>query len=146
MSIQKILLEFEPNKENLLAAAKAINKAFGYVSAEGVEKLGRYFGMKPSAVYSAISFYDQIKTNPPAQIEIRICDGANCALKRSEQIIEEVERFFGLKEGDKFNPKVHIKRESCFGMCLAGPIMMVNGTIFEKVAPERVDEILRGYV
>lgn len=146
MTLQKIIIQFEPDKENLLAAAKEINKIFGHVSVDAVEKLGKYFDMKPAAVYSAISFYDKINTKPKTQIEIRICDGANCGMKRSESVIAEAERFFGLKEGDEFNPKVSIKRESCFGMCLAGPIMMVNGTIFEKVTPEKVDDILRGYV
>ena len=146
MTIQKILTQFDPNKENLLAVAKEINKQFGFVSGEAVESMGKYFGMKPAAVFSAVSFYDQINTKPPAQIEIRVCDGANCSLKMANEIISEIERFFGIREGDDFNPKIKIRRESCFGMCLVGPIMVVNGTMFEKVVPGRVEEILRSYV
>ena len=146
MTIQKILTKLEPKKENLLGAAKEINKEFGYVSAEAVDVLSDYFDMKPAEVYSAVSFYDHINVKPPASLTIRICDGANCSSKHSERIIEEIEQFFGLREGDDFNPKVRIERESCLGLCEVGPVMIVNGTVFERVETGRVGEILSGYV
>ncbi len=146
MLIQKILTKIEPKKENLFGAIKEVNKEYGYVSRDAVNALSKHFGMRPAGVYSAVSFYDHINTKPPPALVIRVCDGANCGMKQSEKIIEEVERFFGLKEGDEFNPKVQIKRESCLGLCEIGPVMIVNGTVFEKMTPQRVDEILHGYI
>ena len=146
MSIEKILTTFEPKKENLLAAIKKVNKEFGYVSEEAVKALANHFSLKKVAVYSAASFYDHINISQPASIVIRVCDGANCETKQSEKIIQEVERFFALKEGDEFDPKVRIKRESCMGLCEVGPVLEINGTVFERMTPGRVDEILRNYI
>lgn len=143
--IQKILTKFEPQKENLLSAIKEVNKEYGYVSEDAVKALARHFGMKSARIYSTVSFYDHINTRPPSDLVIRVCDGANCGMKQSEKIIEEIEHFFGLRVGDKFNPKVQIERESCLGLCEVGPVMIVNGTVFERMTPQRVDEILRGY-
>jgi len=146
MTIQKIITKFEPKKENLLAAVKEINKEFGYVSREAVEALAGHFEMKPAAIYSMVSFYDHINVRPPASLTIRVCDGVNCSSKHSEKIIEEIEHFFGLREGDDFNPKVRIERESCLGLCEVGPVMIVNGTVFERVETGRISEILNGYI
>lgn len=145
MLIQKILTTFEPKKENLLGAIREVNKEYGYVSEDAVKALSKHFGMKPAGVYSAASFYGHINIKPPSDLVIRVCDGANCDAKQAEQIIEEIEYFFGLKEGDEFNPKVRIERESCLGLCEVGPVMIVNGTVFERMTPQRVDEILHGY-
>ncbi len=145
MTIEKALLQFEPEKENLLPAIKKIQDEFGFVSKESIEACADYFYIKPSAVYSAASFYDQINFQKPASIIIQVCDGANCSIKKAEAVIEEIEKFTGIKVGDEFDQNIRIKRESCFGLCTQGPIMKVNGVIFEKVDPKKVDDILRSY-
>lgn len=145
MNTQKILLKFEPEKENLLPAIKAIAEENKFLTSTTINQIARYFRMSPAAVFSTASFYDQIKLTKPADLIIEICDGANCVTKGAEKVIKEVEKFFGQRVGDDNNPAVKIERISCLGKCLAGPIMVVNGNVFEKVLPEKVDEILRGY-
>ena len=39
----KILLEFDPEKRNLLPALKKISAAFGYVSENNAQKIADYF-------------------------------------------------------------------------------------------------------
>ena len=146
MTIQKILLHYEPGKENLLRAIKEINHYFGHVSKEAVFEIAAYFSMAPSAVYSTASFYDQINTKPVPALVIKVCDGANCEMKLSEKLVSEVEKFFGVRAEDENSPKVRIERVSCLGLCTQGPIMVINDTVFERVMPEKVDEILRNYV
>ena len=145
MTTEKILLQFKPEKSDLLPAIKKIQEELGYISQESVNACAEFFQMKPAEVYSAASFYDHIELENPAPVVIQVCDSANCCSKNSEDIINEVERLTGARAGDA-NGKIKIKRESCFGLCAQGPIMKVNGTIFEKMSPERVDDILSSYL
>ena len=146
MTIQNILMKYGVGPENLLRVIKDVQKEFGVVDSNAVYQIAKYFEIKPAAVFSAASFYDQINTKQKFNMVIKVCDGANCCTKKSAKIIKEVERFFGQKIGDSFNSKVVIERESCFGFCSQGPIMVVNNVMYEKVLPEKVDDILRGYV
>ncbi len=146
MLTQKILLKYEKKKENLLPAIKEINEEAGFVSEEAIGKIARYFGLAESEIFSAASFYDHINIKKPAEVVIKICDGANCTVKGAEEVLRQIELFFHQKAGDDFNPKVKIQRESCLGQCLVGPVMIVNETVFERVSPEKVDDILRGYI
>lgn len=145
MTIQNILMKYEPKQENLLRVIKDAQKEYGSIDRSLVDQIAKYFSMKPAAVFSAASFYDHINVEGRYNIVVRVCDGANCSTKKSGKIIEEVERFFGQKVDDTFNPNVKIKRESCFGFCAQGPIMVVNDVMYEKVTPEKVDDILSGY-
>ncbi len=146
MSIKRILLGFENKKENILPVAKKIQKELGFVSYEAVLEMADYFLITPTAIYSTISFYGEIETRPLQPLLIKVCDGANCATKKSNQIIKYIERVLAIKVGDDNNPKVKLKKESCFGSCLAGPIVEINGTLFEKVTPEKIEEILKSYL
>ncbi len=145
MTIQNILMKYEVKPENLLRVIKDVQREFGMVDDKFIHQIAKYFEMKPAAVFSAASFYDQINTKEKFNIVVKVCDGANCCTKKSAKIIKEVERFFGQKIGDSFNRKVIIERESCFGFCSQGPIMVVNNVMYEKVTPEKVDDILKGY-
>lgn len=146
MTINSILIKYEARQENLLKAIREVQKEFGHIDKNLIDQIAKYFGMKPAAVFSTASFYDKIRTDGKFDLVIKVCDGANCNTKKSAKIIEEVERFFGQKVDDAFNPKVIIEKESCFGFCTQGPIMVINDVMYEKVKPERVDDILRGYV
>ncbi len=146
MNTQKILLQFEAKKENLLPAAKEIQRVNGFISSQAIEKMANYFNLKKAEVFSTVSFYSELCLEKAPSLVVKICDGANCVTKGGSSVLSQVEEFLGQRAEDEFNPKVEIKRESCFGLCERGPIMEVNGTIFEGVTPERVDDILRGYV
>lgn len=146
MTIQSILLQFEPKRENVLQSIKAINREFGCFDIDAAKKVANYFELPVASVFSAASFYDEIKTKGKVALNIQICDGSNCNLKGADKIIKEVESYFGQKIDDTNNRKVSIERMSCMGNCLAGPVMIINGTVFEKVRPEKVDEILRSYM
>ena len=73
------------------------------------------------------------------------CGNSNCAVNNSFQIIKTVEKILGVKAGDDFNPKKKIEIVSCLGKCGEGPIMIVNGKVFEKIKPAKVQEILEKY-
>lgn len=146
MTLEKILLDHQPSRDKLLPVLKRIQKENGFVSSEAIEACADYFQLKPAEVYSAASFYDHIDTSSPTDVRIMVCDGSNCSTKRAEEVIAEIERLTGRKVGDDFDPKIKIRRESCFGLCTRGPVVKINEVIFEKITPEIIDDILAPYI
>jgi NADH:ubiquinone oxidoreductase subunit E len=146
MTIEKILLEFDSEMKNLLPALKKINAYFGYVGETEAQKVADYFAVPLSAVYETASFYDLIKTKKQADLVIQVCSGANCTVKSGFKVAHEIENQLHIKAGDEFNPRVKLEIISCLGQCGAGPVLIVNGTVFTKVTPNSVEEILRDYV
>ena len=135
-TIQKIILEFEPEMENLLPALKKISAVFGYVGEKEANALADYFGVPESKVFETASFYDEIKTEKQPEILIQVCSSANCAVNDSFSIIKEIENSF----------KIKVQEISCLGRCADGPIMVVNGKIYEKVTKSSVHGILEEYL
>jgi NADH-quinone oxidoreductase subunit E len=135
-TIQKILLEFEPRAENLLPALKKISAAFGYVDEKQAKKIADYFSISSAKVFETASFYDLIKTKKQPQISIQVCFSANCAVNNSFEIIKEIENSF----------KIKVEKISCLGRCGEGPIVIVNGKIYEKVTRSSSHAILEEYL
>ena len=139
-------MEFDPRKNNLLLALKEINANFGCISEDNAKKIAEYFSLPLSQIYETASFYDLINLEKTVDLTIKVCSGADCVLGGANKVILEIENYFRIKLGDKFNPKISLEIVSCLGMCAQGPIMIINGKTFEKVTTSRMYEILNEYV
>ncbi|MBD3244807.1 MAG: hypothetical protein GF335_02325 [Candidatus Moranbacteria bacterium] len=146
MTIQKILLQFEPKRKNLLSALHEVNKQFGYISNQNSYKICDYFSVSPSKLYSFITSSDVLRDQKPPLLEIKVCSGGVCKMKGADKVIKEIENFLKIKADKIYNGKVEFKKISCLGKCLVGPVVIINGTMYEKVNPSMVDDILKNYI
>lgn len=146
MSIQKILLRFEPKPQNLLAVLKEIQKDNQYIGKKECTEVAAYFSLSLARVYSTASFYDLLKTEKNSKKTIRICSGGPCLGERSAEIARQIEMLLKIELGSDADPKYKLEYMSCAGLCDRGPVMMVDEHLFEKVAPETVDDIIRDYL
>ena len=150
MSIQKLLLSFEPQLDNLLPLLKQVNFYFGGVSKDQVYLIAEYFKLTPARVYGVVTASDVLKeereSSAKPKLEILVCDSPHCQSHGGGKIIKEIENYLNIKAERRFNPKVFLKRTSCMGHCDQGPVMMVNGILYTRVRPEKVDDILSNYI
>ena len=72
---------------------------------------------------------------------VLVCGGTGCSSSGSAQLIERFEQQLKEKGLDK---EVQIIRTGCFGLCEAGPVVIVypEGTFYSRVKLDDVDEIV----
>ena len=146
MSVQNILLQYEPNPENLLPAIKEFSKSEKYLSQKECEAIAEYFSLPLARVYSTASFYDLVKTKKETKKIIRVCSGGPCMSEKSMEIVRQIERMLKIELENDASPKYKLELMSCVGLCDRGPIVEIDGQIFEKVRPETVDDIIKNYI
>jgi len=146
MGIQKILLKFEPKPENLLAALKEIQKENGYVGKKEGEAAAEYFSLPLAHVFSTASFFDQLKTKKESKKIIRICSGGPCLGEKSMEVARQIEMLLKIELENDAHPKYKLESMSCAGLCDRGPIVEIDGQVFERVRPETVDDMIRNYL
>jgi len=146
MSIQKILLKFEPKPENLLAALKEIQKENGYIEKKECEETARYFSLSLARVFSVASFFDFPKTKKESKKIIKICSGGSCLGEKSTEVARQIEMLLKIELENDAHPKYRLESMSCVGLCDRGPVVEVGGQVFERVRPETIDDILSNYL
>jgi NADH-quinone oxidoreductase subunit E len=145
MTVEKILLGYDPKTINLLPALKKISAVFGYVSKMDAQKIAGYFSIPLSKVYETASFYDLINTKKQPGLIIKVCSSTHCVMSNSFEIIREIENYFRIKAGDELNPKVKLEAVSCLGQCGEGPIMIINDKVYQNVTASSVHGILENW-
>ena len=72
---------------------------------------------------------------------VLVCGGTGCSSSGSAELIERFEEQIAKNGLDR---EVKVVRTGCFGLCEAGPVVIVypEGTFYSRVRPDDVDEIV----
>ncbi len=132
-------------KSALLGALNIVqHENQGYLTEELMDLVADYLGLAKIEVYEVASFYSMYELKPVARNNVAICTNISCMLMGSESIVEHVEKKLGIKLGESTpDGRIYLKKEEeCLAACAGGPMMQVNHVYYEKLTPEKVDEIL----
>ena len=72
---------------------------------------------------------------------VLVCGGTGCSSSGSAELIKRIEEQIAKNGLDK---EVKVVRTGCFGLCEAGPVVIVypEGTFYSRIRPDDVDEIV----
>ncbi|HEY3298624.1 MAG TPA: NAD(P)H-dependent oxidoreductase subunit E [Armatimonadota bacterium] len=69
-------------------------------------------------------------------VEVKVCLGSSCHIRGGAQTLKV---FKSLIEAHELAAKVDLAAELCLENCLQAPNVIVNGTVFGSVTPERAE-------
>jgi len=139
-----------PVDQKRSAVLSALNAAQhqnqGFLTVDLMDAVAEYLGLAAIHVYEVASFYSMYETKPVARHNVAICTNISCMLMGSESIVKHVENKLGIKIGESTEDgRIYLKcEEECLAACAGGPMMQVDHKYYEKLTPEKVDEILDG--
>ena len=72
---------------------------------------------------------------------VLVCGGTGCSSSGSAELIKRFEEQIAKNGLDR---EVKVVRTGCFGLCEAGPVVIVypEGTFYSRIRPDDVDEIV----
>lgn len=145
--IKEILLKYpEGAKENLIPILQDVQDEDGFLSQESVIDVSNYLKMSASNVFGVATFYNQFRFSSLGKYHIQVCRGTACHVLGSLTVLEEVEKFIGVKSGSTSRDGVFsLEQVACMGACGLAPVISVNGNFHAKVTSASIKEILESY-
>jgi iron-hydrogenase subunit gamma len=130
-------------KSNIVSILQHIMETEGYISEENFVKLSKDFDVPLVDLVGVATFYAQFKFQKPGKYTISMCDGTACHVKKSNEIIKQVEEMLEIKPGKVTSDgKFGFECVNCIGACARAPAMMVNGIVYGKLDKKKVKEII----
>ena len=131
----------EQKQSAVLAALRvAQHQNEGFLTTELMDACADVLDMPKIAVYEVASFYSMYETKPCGRHNIAICTNISCMLMGSDNIVEHVEKKYGIKLGQSTaDGKIYLKvEEECLAACSGGPMMQVDHVYHTNLTPEKV--------
>lgn len=144
--VSEILGQHRHNCENLVPMLQEVQKTLGYVPELAMEKIADALEVPAISVYSIVTFYNQLRLNPPGDHQIKVCMGTACHMIGGQIILNSFERRLEIEEGETTpDRKFSLERVACVGCCAIAPVVVVDDYVDGKVTPTRVDGILLSF-
>ncbi|MGB6617021.1 MAG: NAD(P)H-dependent oxidoreductase subunit E, partial [Trebonia sp.] len=105
---------------SLIPALNAIQERVGWLPREELVALSRDVHRPLYEIEGLISFYPHFRTDPPQQVQLRVCHDLSCWLRGAD------ERIARLKERYGADTDVEFVEGSCLGRCDIAPACTVN--------------------
>ncbi len=135
-----------PDAGSLIPVLQDIQEEFGYLSQQNIHEVSEYLNISTSKIYCIATFYNQFRFKPKGKYHIRACRGTACHINGSLNVLTELEKNLGIKDGETTRDGLFsIEVSTCMGACSLAPVISINGEYFEKVNPDRIKQIIEEY-
>lgn len=117
----------------------------GWLTTELMDDVAAYLDMPRVSVYEVATFYGMYDLEPTAKHKVCVCNSVSCMLCGSEDLIEHVERKYGVKPGETTaDGRFTFKEVECLGACRHAPAVLVDKTYHENLTAEGLDKLIDG--
>ncbi len=141
--LNQIFSRFKGTKDELIPVMEAVQDEFGYLPKEAMHEISKFLRVPESNIYGVATFYALFRLTPRGKKMISVCRGTACHVRGGAQILQEVEKQIGIKPGETTKDMEYsLETISCFGSCALSPVMVINKTVYGRMTPAKVGEIL----
>lgn len=144
--IEKIIKKYEGESGSLIQALIEIQNEIRWLPKEALEKVSEKLDVPLSRIQHIVTFYKAFSLVPKGRHEIHVCTGTACHVRGAPRLLDSVQDLTGIKPGETDTDlKFTLETVSCVGCCALGPVMVVNGEYYGKMAPAKSEEVLKNY-
>lgn len=120
----------------VLRALQAVQHHFGFVPDEAVPAIAQHYNVSRADVYGVLTFYSDLCSTPPVDVEVRVCLGEACQAVGARALLAAAER--------SVSPDCDVRDVFCLGNCALGPTAEINGRLIGRATDEAVRDAIGG--
>ena len=141
------LLALGSREADLIPVLQAVQEEYGYIPPDTLAPIGEALVLSPARVQGVINFYAMFFTEPRGRNVVTVCRGTACHVRGGKGVLKVVQKILGLKDGETSEDfKFTLETVACLGACALSPVMVVNGQVYGRMNPKRIETVLSQYM
>ncbi len=129
----------------LLMILQEIQQQLGHVPAAAVPLVAEQLNLSRADVHGVVSFYHDLRTEPPGPMVVKLCRAEACQSMGAEQLVSEVEERLGVKVGQtSADGRVTLDQVFCLGNCALSPAGLIDERLHGRLDLARVTALVTG--
>lgn len=147
LKIREICRRYKDERTPLMIILSDIQNEYGYIPLEVQEVVSEETGISVAEIYGVVTFYSFFSLTPKGKYVIGCCLGTACYVKGGQQVIDKFSELLHIKPGETTEDGLFtLDALRCIGACGIAPAVSISGTVYPKVDPSKVKDIIAGYV
>lgn len=142
-AVDALVARFAKLPGPLLPLLHAVQDELGFIPEGAIPTIASGLNLSRAEVHGVISFYHWFRSHPPGRHVVQLCRAEACQAMNCEATESHAKRALGVEyHGTSADGQFTLEPVYCLGNCAAGPSMMIDGTLYGRVTPERLEELL----
>jgi NADH:ubiquinone oxidoreductase subunit E len=144
--IDAIITGYQGKTSGLTTILQDIQDEYNYLPPQAMEHVAEKMGLPLSQVLHVATFYKAFSLEPRGEHLITVCLGTACHVRGGARLVEQVERLLKIRAGGTTSDlQFTLETVNCVGSCALGPVMIVDGEYYGKMASSKVERVLKKY-
>jgi NADH-quinone oxidoreductase subunit E len=144
--VDTIVKKAESKKTQLIGVLQDVQRAFGYLPFTALSRIAETLEIPLQQIYNVATFYKAFSLKPRGKHRIAVCLGTACHVRGGQNILEQLERELGIKEGGTTEDGLFsLEAVRCIGACSLAPAVMIDEKVYGRVRQDRLHKILNRY-
>lgn len=144
--VKEIVNKHKNRKGFLMPILQEINKTYYYLPENALRYVAEETGTPLTHVMRIATFYSAFSITPRGKHVINVCTGTACYVKGAERLMEKFQEVLEIPEGGTTKDMLFtLKSVRCIGCCGLAPAVMINDTVYGKLLPKDLPDIIKKY-
>ncbi len=144
--LDEIILKHKDTPGALIPILHEAQNLYGYLPQEVLHHIAKGLNMPEAEVYGVATFYSQFSLTKKGKYRINVCLGTACYVKGAQDILDKFKLRLMIDVGECTDDGLFsLEACRCVGACGLAPVVTINGDVYGRMTPEKVDEILNKY-
>lgn len=127
----------------LMPVLHAVQRELGYLPTAAVAIVADVLNISRAEVHGVVTFYHLFRTTPPGKKTLYICRAEACQAVGARSLEQYAKQKLGIDYHDTTGDgSLSLEPVYCLGNCACSPAIMLDETVYGRVTPDRLDEIL----
>ena len=141
--LDEIIAECRDKPGGLIPALQTAQALYGYLPEAVIRRIAEGFGKTVSEVAGVVTFYSFFTLHPRGKYLVRVCLGTACYVRGGKEVLDAFRKKLGIEVGGTTPDRLFsLEVGRCFGACGMAPVVMINDTVYQRVKPARVGELV----
>ena len=130
----------------LMPVLQEAQDIYSYLPIEVQTIIAEELNIPLAEVFGVVTFYAQFSLTPKGRNVISVCQGTACYVKGAQAVLDAVEKQLGITVGETTpDGEFSIQDTRCLGCCGLAPVMLINESVYGKIAPNDIKGILASH-
>jgi NADH-quinone oxidoreductase subunit E len=144
--IDNIIQQYGARESAILGILQDIQAEEKYLPKEALEYVSQKMNIPLVQVFRIATFYNALSLKPRGRHKIDVCLGTACHVRGGGKILDKMERDLGITMGETTKDKrFTLEAVHCVGCCSLGPVAVVDGEVFGRLAQDKVPALLKEF-
>ncbi len=130
----------------LLPIMQHAQEHIGCVDEEVQNYISARTGEPVSKIYGVATFYSLFTLEPNGKHTIGLCLGTACYVRGAQLVLDELAKQLNVEVGKTTSDGLFtLTATRCIGACGLAPAMMIDGEVYGRLVPSKVEGIIKKY-